>query len=84
MPTTMRYLAVLEKTSTGYCVYFPDVLGCISEGETVEATLEFHLEEEKDLPEAHSLEWHLQNGLNLEAESLIGNVSYQPHQVAFA
>lgn len=31
----LTYLAVLEPTETGYDVYFPDLIGCISLGNSV-------------------------------------------------
>jgi len=47
----MRYLTVIEKTSTGYSAYSPDVPGCIATGETkdevernIKEAIEFHLE----------------------------------------
>ncbi|MDQ3557041.1 MAG: type II toxin-antitoxin system HicB family antitoxin [Gemmatimonadota bacterium] len=47
----MRYLIVIEQTSTGFSAYSPDVLGCIATGETrpqvernIREALEFHLE----------------------------------------
>lgn len=47
----MKYLVILEKTSTGYSAYSPDLPGCISTGQTREETeanmqeaIEFHIE----------------------------------------
>jgi predicted RNase H-like HicB family nuclease len=47
----MKYLIVLEKTTTGYSAYSPDLPGCVSTGETPENTvqnmqeaIEFHIE----------------------------------------
>ena len=47
----MKYLIILEKTSTGYSAYSPDVPGCVSAGDTAEDTeanmqeaIEFHLD----------------------------------------
>ena len=47
----MRYAIVLEKTSTNYSAYVPDLLGCIATGLTVEETeneikaaIAFHIE----------------------------------------
>jgi predicted RNase H-like HicB family nuclease len=34
----MLYQAVIEKTSTGYSGYIPDVPGCVAVGETIENT----------------------------------------------
>lgn len=47
----MNYLIVIEKTSTGYSAYSPDVPGCVATGSTRE-------EIEKEMKEA--LEFHLQ------------------------
>ena len=47
----MKYLIILEKTSTGYSAYSPDLPGCVSVGDTTEETeanmreaIEFHIE----------------------------------------
>ena len=47
----MKYLTVIEKTSTGYSAYSPDLDGCVSTGSTVEEVtanmeeaIKFHLE----------------------------------------
>ena len=47
----MRYLIVVEKTSTGYSAYFPDVPGCIATGsdqpeveKAIHNAIEFHLD----------------------------------------
>ncbi len=47
----MKYLIILEKTSTGYSAYSPDLPGCVSAGNTAEETeanmreaIEFHIE----------------------------------------
>ena len=32
----MRYLVILEETSTGYSAYSPDVPGCVATGNTVD------------------------------------------------
>ena len=47
----MKYLIILEKTSTGYSAYSPDLPGCISAGDTAKETeanmreaIEFHIE----------------------------------------
>ncbi len=46
-----RCLVVIQKASSNYCAYLPDVLGCISTGDTIEEArqnmkeaLESHLE----------------------------------------
>ncbi len=47
----MKYLTVIEKTSTGYSAYSPDLDGCVSTGSTIEEVtanmeqaIQFHLE----------------------------------------
>ena len=58
----MNYLIIVEKTSTGYSAYSPDLPGCVSTGSTRDETennmreaIEFHLdglrEEGYDIPE---------------------------------
>ena len=49
---TAYYTAILERTRTGFSVYFPDVPGCVSAGKTERETLQnaeealsFHLGE---------------------------------------
>ena len=51
----MKYLIILEKTSTGYSAYSPDLPGCVSAGDTAEETeanmreaIEFHIEGLRD------------------------------------
>ena len=34
----MKYLIILEKTSTGFSAYSPDLPGCVSTGDTPEET----------------------------------------------
>jgi predicted RNase H-like HicB family nuclease len=48
----MKYLAVIEKTGTGYSAYSPDLEGCVAVGLTIEEVEEnmreavrFHVEE---------------------------------------
>ena len=47
----MRYATIIEKTSTNYSAYVPDLPGCVATGESVEENLveiqsaiSFHLE----------------------------------------
>jgi predicted RNase H-like HicB family nuclease len=54
----VKYLVVIEPTSTGFSAYSPDVPGCASTGATRE-------ECEKNIQEA--IEFHL-DGLRLEGE----------------
>jgi predicted RNase H-like HicB family nuclease len=61
----MKYLVVIEKTSTGYSAYFPDLPGCIATADTkddvqreMQDAVAFHLDglrqEGKPIPEPHS------------------------------
>ena len=61
----MQYLIVIEKTSTGFSAYSPDVPGCIATGRTrkgiernIREAIEFHIEglrkEGYQLPEPSS------------------------------
>lgn len=54
----MKYLVIIEPTSTGFSAYSPDIPGCASTGATRE-------ECEKNIQEA--IEFHL-DGLRLEGE----------------
>ena len=60
-----KYLIIIEKTSTGFSAYSPDVPGCGSTGKTkeevernIQEAIEFHLEgmrlEGYDIPEPSS------------------------------
>ena len=47
----MRYAVVIEKASTNYAAYVPDLPGCVATGATIQETesmireaIEFHLE----------------------------------------
>jgi predicted RNase H-like HicB family nuclease len=47
----MKYLAIFEKTATGYSAYVPDLPGCISTGpdlpeaeRLIKEAIEFHLD----------------------------------------
>ncbi len=47
----MKYLAIIEKTDTGYSAYVPDLPGCITVGDTkeeieknIQEAIQFHLE----------------------------------------
>ena len=56
----MRYLVVIEPTSTGFSAHAPDLPGCIATGET-------HEEVERAMREA--IEFHL-DGLREEGEAI--------------
>ena len=65
----MKYLIIVEKTSTGYSAYSPDVPGCGSTGATRE-------EVERNVQEA--IEFHLE-GLRLEGYDVPGPTSYSTY-----
>ena len=61
----MKYLIIIEKTSTGFSAYTPDLDGCIATGKTKETVeqnmkeaIEFHIEglslEGIQIPDPHS------------------------------
>ncbi|WP_419922643.1 type II toxin-antitoxin system HicB family antitoxin [Candidatus Poriferisodalis sp.] len=63
--STLTYTAIVERSTTGYSAYVPDVPGCIAAGETFEETtkmmqeaLTYHLEwmreDGDDIPESIS------------------------------
>jgi len=56
----MKYLIVIEKTSTGFSAYSPDVPGCVATGESRE-------EVEREMTEA--ITFHLE-GLKQEGRQL--------------
>jgi predicted RNase H-like HicB family nuclease len=67
----MQYLTIIEKTATGYSAYSPDLLGCISTGETYEdveqnmrEAITFHLEglklEGYEIPQPSTLSTYIE------------------------
>ncbi len=61
----MKYLIIIEKTSTGYSAYSPDLPGCIAAGATrkdveqnMQEAIQFHLDglraEHQEIPPAVS------------------------------
>lgn len=61
----MRYLIVIESTSTGFSAYSPDVPGCVATGSTraetereMQKAISFHLdglrEDGAEIPEPHA------------------------------
>jgi predicted RNase H-like HicB family nuclease len=62
----MRYVVLIEKGSSSYGAYVPDLPGCVAIGESIEEVrqliqeaIEFHLEglreDDSDIPEAVSI-----------------------------
>jgi predicted RNase H-like HicB family nuclease len=67
----MQYLTIIEKTTTGYSAYLPDLLGCVSTGETNEdveqnmrEAIAFHLEglrlEGYEIPQPSTLSTYIE------------------------
>jgi predicted RNase H-like HicB family nuclease len=67
----MKYLIVIEKTTTGYSAYSPDIDGCVATGSTkkevekaIHEAIEFHLEgmrkEGYDIPIPRSFSKYLE------------------------
>ena len=55
---SMKYLVIIEKGSTGYGAYVPDLPGCVSVAETkdeviqlIQEAIEFHIESLKEAGE---------------------------------
>ena len=90
MNETAKYLIVLEKSSTGFSAYSPDVLGCIATGETLEQTLanmefalEFHLEglleDGESMPPARGIDSYLDALRDSEGEAYFMTHLAVPH-----
>jgi predicted RNase H-like HicB family nuclease len=65
----MQYLIVIEKTTTGYSAYSPDLDGCVATGQTKQ-------EVEQNMREA--IEFHLE-GLRQEGYSVPPPSSYSTY-----
>lgn len=89
----MHYIIVIEKAEGNYSAYSPDVLGCITTGDTVEETLrnmkeaiEFHLEGTIDagepVPQALGIRYHLDHeNIFIEDDVLIAQLEVPlPHK----
>lgn len=74
-----KFLVVIEKSETGFSAFSPDILGCITVGNTVEGTIanmreainlyiETLAEDEHALPPGKGVEYHIKNGLLKEGE----------------
>ena len=80
------YLVIIQKAQNNYCAYSPDVLGCISTGNTIEETrqamkesLESHLElmaeDGDELPLAKGLLFYLTGAQTIaEPDDLITHI----------
>ena len=40
LPSHYIYPAIIEQTEDNYCLYFPDLPGCVASGDTVEKVVE--------------------------------------------
>jgi predicted RNase H-like HicB family nuclease len=87
----MVYNVVIEKAENNYAAFSPDVLGCAAIGNTIEETLknfkealEFHLEDEKEIPAYKPIEQHIMEGLlqNIAEEYLLTKVNIELPQTA--
>lgn len=65
---TKQYIIIIEHAVNNFSAFCLDIPGCVSTGKTVENTvtnmkgaLQFHLEEETQMPVANSLNWHIEN-----------------------
>jgi len=73
------YLIIIESGPKNYSAFSPDVLGCVTVGDTVDETLknmrealEFHLEAEEVIPEPKGIAWHFADDPSLrDDKSLI-------------
>ena len=64
----MRYLVVIEETSTGFSAYSPDLPGCVTTGSTREETAE-NMKEAILLRRGFANAFHIE-GLKLEGEQI--------------
>ncbi|MDR1284152.1 MAG: type II toxin-antitoxin system HicB family antitoxin [Opitutaceae bacterium] len=72
------YVIVIAKSKNNYSAGAPDIPGCITVGDTLEETLanmrealQLHLSDEEQLPEPHSLEYHLHDDEDLRDSRFI-------------
>lgn len=74
-----KYLVVIEKATSNYSAFSPDVWGCVATGKSVEETvsqikeaLQLHLEamanDGEDLPKAKGISQHISDGVFKEGE----------------
>ena len=87
----MKYLIVIEKTSTGYSAYSPDLPGCVSTGRTlaeieknIREAIEYHIEgmiEDGDpIPEPTSRVMEVELPVGLDAPSRCGAKAREARQ----
>ncbi len=48
LPSHYIYPAIIEQTEDSYCLYFPDLPGCVASGDTVERVVELAQEAAQD------------------------------------
>ena len=63
LPSHYIYPAIIEQTGDSYCLYFPDLPGCVASGDTVEKVV--GLAEAKRLNFSHVLREALQAKLSV-------------------
>lgn len=90
-----QYLVVIEKGSTNYSAFSPDVPGCIATGRSIELTIdemrsaiEFHLgrmlENGEELPAAHGLGSYLNSDNEFDSEDILAHVLVDTGGMALA
>ncbi|MEO8854305.1 MAG: type II toxin-antitoxin system HicB family antitoxin [Ginsengibacter sp.] len=88
-----KYLIVIEKAERNYSAFSPDVIGCVATGATVEETaenmkeaLQFHFEDNNELPSAKGISEHIANGVfdkkNIADEYFITEIQMRTPQHA--
>lgn len=75
-----QILVIIERCKGNFSAYSPDVLGCVTTGDSIEETvrnmkeaLELHLLH-SDETECHSLDWHLAHGLEISDTDFITHI----------
>lgn len=90
-----KFLIIIEKGSTNFSAYSPDLPGCIATGKTVEKTvaemssaIEFHLEgmveNGDDPPKARSLSSYLLETDEISPDDIITSIEVEIPQLALA
>jgi len=86
----MQYLVIIEKATSNYSAFSPDVPGCAVTGKTIEETLElmkealdFHLEALDEIPKPKGLNYYISSGeWEFEKDSLIAQLDIKPTRKA--
>ena len=91
----MKYLVIIEKTKNNYSAYSPDVLGCVTTGETVEETLEmmkealeFHFEgmiaDGEAIPKPKGLNFYLEQTDEISSDDILAHIELAIPEPALA